>query len=182
MNKRTSFATSRRQDGVVLIVAMVMLVVIGLASVAIMRNTLANDIVADNGRVQTQAMQAAQAGLRYCESLVQANSAPQAAAVAPAPETWTAYANWASASDTATLSSNSALNVPLSFVTSGDPHATLRSATRMRPQCMAQMRTLGSDNVVVVTARGFSDNYTQDAVGHTTAGAVIWLQSIIKVM
>jgi hypothetical protein len=49
---------------------------------------------------------------------------------------------------------------------------------------MAQRRTLtgaaATDNIVVVTARGFSDNYVQDSAGHTQSGSVVWLQSIIQ--
>ena len=181
MNKPLIVQIAPQQSGVVLIVALVMLVVIGLASVAIMRNTLSNDIIADNNRLQAQAMQAAQAGLRYCESQAGNTSlTAQAAAATPNQENWNALANWIGNAGS-TLSDQAALQVPASFVTSTDNATTKRRSDRKLPQCMAQIRTLGSAKVFVVTARGFSDNYVEDTVtGHTQAGAVVWLQSIVQ--
>lgn len=179
MNKPFRVQAARRQSGVVLIVAMVMLVIIGLASVAIMRNTLSNDIIADNNRLQSQAMQAAQAGLRYCESLAGTpTQTAQAAAASPDLENWNTFANWTGNAG-ATLAAQAALQVPASFVNSLDSSATKRRNSRKLPQCMAQIRSLGTANVYVVTARGFSDNYIETN-GRTQTGAVVWLQSIVQ--
>jgi len=52
------------------------------------------------------------------------------------------------------------------------------------PQCAVEIQTrAGSPNftVKVVTARGFSTDYTKDSNGHTTGGSVVWLQSVVNV-
>lgn len=164
----------RQQSGVVLIVALVMLVIIGLASAAIMRNALSSDTISDNNRRQAHALQAAQAALRYCEGLVQAgpsiNSTP--AAATPDDEDWLAFSNWLKPADTA----GAPKTVPASFLSS----TSTRVTPSKTPQCMAQSRSVGGQVVYVITARGFSENYEANTAGQTQAGAVVWLQSIIK--
>lgn len=169
-------AHHRRQTGVVLIVALVMLVIIGLASAAIMRNVLTGDTVSDNNRRQAHALQAAQAALRYCEGKVQ----DDASAIAlPAVtnidnEDWKTFSNWLKQPTMA----GAPKTVPASFLTPGGTNPTV---PKKLPQCMAQFRTVGSGQVIVVTARGFSENYEADSTtGRTEAGAVVWLQSIIQ--
>jgi type IV pilus assembly protein PilX len=166
---------SHRQSGVVLIVAMVMLVVIGLASVAIMRNALNTDLVSDNSRRQNQALQYAQAGLRYCESLVIATTlTPQAEAATLADEAWQKIDNWQDAKSWSDTGSKRVVNSD--FLT----NASKDNLPPTPPQCMAQKRKVGTVDVVVVTSRGFSDNYAEDSSNRTTAGSVVWLQSIIQ--
>jgi Tfp pilus assembly protein PilX len=164
-----------RQRGVVLIVALVMLAIIGLMSAAVMRNALSNDVVSDNNRRSNQATQAAQAALRYCEQLLTGEVTVPAGATAlstaaaetnPSNERWTSFSNWKLATN-----AGGPVSVPSTVY-----------ASSKAPQCMAQKRTLGSSEVIVVTARGFSDNYAEnsDASGRTKAGSVVWLQSIIR--
>lgn len=169
-------ALAHRQAGVVLIVALVMLVIIGLASAAIMRNVLTGDTVSDNNRRQAHALQAAQAALRYCEGKVQddaaANALPAVANIDD--EDWKNFSNWLKAASTA----GAPKTVPASFLTPGGTNPTV---PKKLPQCMAQFRTVGAGKVIVVTARGFSENYEADSTtGRTQAGAVVWLQSIIQ--
>lgn len=169
--KLTHFAPrpAHRQHGVVLIVALVMLIVISLASVAIMKGAINTDNVADNNRRQSQAMQAAQAALRYCENKVLDKTlVPLDAVSNPAQENWKTYSNW--------QSSSNKLTVPADFLST--PGTTTPTVVHA-PECMAQYRALGSDQVVVVTARGFSDNYVESN-GRTEAGAVVWLQSVLQ--
>lgn len=159
------------QTGVVLIVALVMLVVISLASVAIMKGAINTDSVADNNRRQGQAMQGAQAGLRYCENQVTAKAlTPSAAAGTVATEEWKNFAKW---------KTNSApkQSVPANFLATDDSNAPVVAHL---PECMAQFRALGSTQVVIVTSRGFSDNYVENSDGKTQAGSVVWLQSILQ--
>lgn len=159
---------ARRQDGVVLVVALVMLAIISLASVAVMRNSLSGDKVSDNTRRHTQALQAAQAGLRYCENQVlDSKLTPEPVAPTPTDEAWRTFSNWTSGTIRQTVSED--------FMTGKDHPAPPVNM----PQCMAQLRTVGSALVVVVTARGFSDNYIQTN-GRTEAGSVVWLQSILQ--
>ncbi|MGH6647476.1 pilus assembly PilX family protein [Aquabacterium sp.] len=170
----------------VLIVALVMLVIIGLTSAAVMRNSLNADMVSQNSRRQTQATQAAQMALRYCENLainsIPLNTYVKAAAAAGTEELWKVFANWPAPSSPVATSSPSAttglVSVPNSVLA---PNAnTSTDKFRFAPQCMSQYRTVGSKNLVVVTARGFSSDY-QETSGRTESGSVVWLQSILRV-
>ena len=67
MKRRFRTGTRARQSGVALIVALVVLVIIGLTSAAVMRGALNSDLVTNNTRVQALASQAAQVALKYCE-------------------------------------------------------------------------------------------------------------------
>jgi type IV pilus assembly protein PilX len=170
---------SHKQAGVVLIVSMVMLVIISLASVAIMRHAMGADAVSDNNRRNNQAMQAAQAALLYCENKILTNTltpAQKTTTAAPT-ENWKQFSSW---SATGTMTNGGPVNVPDSELMGSATEQTRFTATN-RPQCMAQHRVIPGtlDTVIVVTARGFSDDY-QQAGGHTTAGSVVWLQSIIR--
>lgn len=170
----------RRQRGVVLIVALVMLVVIGLASVAIMRNVMGNDLVSENNRRHAQAMQAAQAALRFCELSVASSTMVPAAPTPPAEEPWRTFSNWQGTAGT--KANGGPVRLPADFMNSTTSHTDRYGDGRAPlPQCMAQMRSVsGSGTVVLITARGFSDNYAAKSNGDTAAGAVVWLQSIIQ--
>lgn len=164
-------AVPRRQRGVTLIVALVMLVVIGLTSAAVMRSALGTDTVANNTRVQLLAMQAAQIGLRYCEAQVN-SSTPSItihAASAAGAEKWRSFANWQGSSPIATT-------IPKSEMASSNTPSTMVPVTL--PQCLAEKHpTLTS--TYIVTSRGFSADYAADGSGYTKAGSVVWLQSIL---
>lgn len=171
-----------RQHGVVLIVALVMLVVIGLASVAVMRTIMNDDLVSENNRRHAQAMQAAQNALRYCEEAVRTNvMTPAAAAASVDAEAWHTFNLWKSGSGT--LAGGGPVYPTDAFLNSSNARTSSRyGANRApRPQCMAQNRTLPDGQAsIVVTARGFSDNFAAHATtGETIAGAVVWLQSVI---
>ena len=163
---------SAGQRGVTLIIALIMLVIIGLASVSVMRSSLNTDMVANNSRVQMLAMQAAQIGLQYCEQEVQktVSGVPIKAAPAAGSEWWKTFSNWHGSGAVATT-------VPLSAMAS----STSSTVPSIRPQCLAEKsNAFGTSNVLIVTARGFSPDYTRDSSGRTTGGSVVWLQSILK--
>lgn len=165
----------------VLIVALVMLVVISLASVAIMKRAINTDSVADNNRRQSQAMQGAQAGLRYCEAKVTSGELkPSLAAKSVNDEEWKAFANWKVSNKLPNNSQAPNIQVPADFLANSKNDAGAPAITHL-PECMAQFRTLGSTQVVIITSRGFSDNYVENDNGQTQAGSVVWLQSILQV-
>ena len=159
--------TRRPQRGVSLIIAMLMLVVIGLMSVAIIRNATSSDQAVTNNRLQTQANQFAQIALQFCENQVTLLAADRVVNVVqpfPTPAAWTVKSNW---------------------INTGTPVWTLRAADitgsvqpKVYPQCVAEVSSI-SARIYTVTARGFSDDYTQDANHATTSGSVVWLQSTI---
>lgn len=170
MHKRAPSSSRNAQSGVVLIVAMVMLVVIGLVSVAIMRGAMSADTVSDNTRRQAQALQAAQAALRFCEERIRTSAfTPAPAAATVNTENWRIFSRWQDATLVHT--------VEQAFLADQNSPSTPNL-----PQCMAQLRAItgsATNPVVVVTSRGYSDNYTQTN-GQTQAGSVVWLQSIVQ--
>jgi len=161
------------QRGVALLVALVMLVIIGLASVSVMRGALSSDLVANNTRVQSLASQAAQIGLAYCERLLDdstpsdgSNMAKLHQTAARDPSFFNNLANWTSANIE---------TVPTTWMESDDSSFTPETL----PQCMAEQlqNTPSNEKDFVVTARGFSPDYSADENGNPQSGSVVWLQS-----
>jgi len=167
----------RPQAGAVLIVALVLLVAVGLISVAAMRGALGADQLAGGVRSRMLASQFAQIAIRYCErQLGQADFVLTAPADddgdlhTPGPTHWRVLANWADPFQRH--------EVPAELMGS-DASAFV---PRQRPQCMAEQAWLedGVTEVILVTARGFSPDYTADRRGWTRSGAVVWLQSMVR--
>lgn len=155
-------------------VALVMLVIIGLASVSVMRGALNSDLIANNTRVQSVAAQAAQIGLTYCERLLN-DSTPSVggsdleklhATAANAPAFFNELANW---------SEGNVYTVPDDWMASADSSFTPDTL----PQCMVEQLndTTRGDPQFAVTARGFSPDYSADDNGNPASGSVVWLQS-----
>jgi type IV pilus assembly protein PilX len=153
-----------------LFIALVMLVVIGLASAAVMRSALNTDLVANNARVQTLATQAAQLALRYCETQAQAPEPGIKIAEAADPPHWRNTANW--------HTGGMAVTVPAALLASEDSSF---SPDKL-PQCLAEytgtVPGISASNVIVVTARGFSPDYAETD-NRLSAGSVVWLQSTL---
>jgi Tfp pilus assembly protein PilX len=171
-----------RQTGISLIIVMVMLIVIGLTSAAAIRNATTGEKFTNNIRVQNLAQQYAEAALRYCETEMGKATADRVATLADAniitvavgaatgwenTLTWTGTGG-ASASKTALLEAR---------VKSSD---SAFKPSKM-PECVVEKQTLAdTTSSYVVTARGFSPDYTSDSsTGVTTGGSVVWLQSIL---
>ena len=168
--KRSSY--EQHSKGVVLIVVMVMLVLIGFMSIAVMRGAMNSDQISNNNRAQMQANEAAQLALRFCEAeLKKASSTIISIAAAPATAStamlWTVKGNWTGSAPQAIKVSTAALK------TIGNVASNLR-----QPECLAQYSTAGSASPIVLTARGFSGDYIEDATtNRVTSGSVVWLQS-----
>jgi type II secretory pathway pseudopilin PulG len=167
----------RRQGGVALIVALVVLVIIGLTSAAVMRGALNSDLVANNTRVQALATQAAQVALKYCETQWNAGALPPFIVLpAPGAQTdpleWETFGNWSNV--------NKTNEVPIEFMKS--ELSSVVPATL--PQCMVQRSTVGvpgaTSPTIVIVARGFSPDFrAEQGTGRTEAGSVVWLQYIL---
>ncbi|RZI82914.1 MAG: hypothetical protein EOP38_14415 [Rubrivivax sp.] len=163
------------QQGVVLIVVLIMLVIIGLTSAAVMRNALTADLISANVRSESLATEAAQISLAFCEAQLlneTSSTVPTRDIVNTGPH-WRQLANW----------STSAVPPPTTL-TAEQLHSANASfkATRM-PQCMAELSRLpdGLSTVTVVTARGFSPDYSENATsGRVESGSVVWLQSTLR--
>ncbi|MBN8486856.1 MAG: hypothetical protein J0M20_03845 [Burkholderiales bacterium] len=160
-----------------LIIALVMLVVIGLASAAVMRSSLTSDVVSNNARVHTLAQQAAQLALRFCETQIELESKDWVggftihAASAGNPY-WQSFETWHGGGAV------SAVNLPDAVLGSED--SSFKPTTV--PQCLAEWTdTVPGGKTIIVTARGFSPDYDQTGDGRQTAGSVVWLQSTLSV-
>lgn len=158
------------QQGVALILALVVLLVIGLTSVAVIRGSLNADLVAQNGRLQNFAQQSAQLALRYCEAQLTLAEDERVIEIqaAATPGHWEDFDNWADGGPAETL--------PDDWRQTGDSSVVAGVA----PQCLVEVSTFNA-SVYVVTARGFSPDFSADADGRTLAGSVVWLQSQVAV-
>jgi Tfp pilus assembly protein PilX len=183
--QRSCVPSPRRQLGVSLIIVLVMLVIIGLTSAAAIRSATSGEQVANNIRLQNLAQQYADAALRYCEAelakpevervatLADARITDTPAGAADSATGWGQAASWTGAGGiAATLTP-----VPEARIKSQD---SAFRPTRL-PECVVERQVLADGNrAYVITARGFSPGHLSDAVtGVTTAGSVVWLQTIL---
>lgn len=175
-------AFRRRTDarGVSLIIVLIMLVVIGLTGAASIRGAISTEKVVNNLRVEAQAQQYAEAGLRFCEAQMSMPSGSRTAVVlrdqSLTPTVSITAASWQQTSTWLTTPT-------LVFTLNQDDVYNATNSTQappQRPQCLVDRVTLSNGSVsYVVTARGFSLDYSADGSGRTTSGSVVWLQSIL---
>lgn len=168
-----------------LLIVLIMLAVIALMSAATLRNASSNERVSNNFRMQVLAQQYAEAALRYCErqltladasrveSLREANLPDSAGSAAPA---WRQRSTWSSAAG-ASETGASRTTVPEAVVVS----ASSAFKPGQLPQCVVEKQALSGGVVYVITARGFSPDYTSDARGFSVTGSVRWLQTLVAV-
>lgn len=181
------------QSGVSLIMVLIMIAVIGIFSASAMRGAMSNDQATNSIRVQNLARQYAEAALRYCEGQLQAEDSTRTAtlregvliqqqfdAIAGNSQGWAQANTWTDAVGSGGVA-NSRTVVPAGVVSS-DVSSTLPAKM---PECVAEKQYLTAgnadpDNAYVVTARGFSPDYSSNANGTTKSGSVVWLQSTIS--
>jgi hypothetical protein len=158
---------------VALIVALVVLVIIGLTSAAVMRGSLSTDLIANNARTQTLAMQAAQIAMRYCEDEAMKDDPAidvLEAAVDDDHAEWRNYASWSAEGKVNTI--------PKEYFES--EFGTYSLGDKQLPQCIVQKKTISGKEARVVTVRGLSPDYTvNEKSGFTESGSVVWLQSTL---
>lgn len=177
----------RRERGVVLVIAMILLVVLSLISVAAVRSASSTEIAANNARQQGLAMQAAEAALRYCEtgaiSFMKGTGTlqitPQAQpSSAAGTYTWQVLSNWDGAGSSATPGLRILTDAEVNSVTGANAKLYKRY-----PECMVQYQfNVPLDlNRVVVTARGFGpDVPAVDGSRTAPKGSEVWLQSFVR--
>lgn len=172
------------QQGVVLIIALVMLVVISLLTTLSIRSAVSTESVSGNVRTTELASQAAEIALRYCEDAVfQISSGTVTLPSVPtvlgylATPRWKSPANW-------DVAPTEAFIIPATHVNQASGTATYKRA----PECMVErMPIVNSAGVVsttstyVITARGFGPEVAQaDADRHRPQGSEVWMQSTIE--
>lgn len=162
-------------SGLSLVLVLVLLAAISLGAAASLSLLAGTHKVGSSFRMQALAAQAAEAALRYCESQLLLSetarvaglrdaSLPQTSAQLPA---WKEAARWQS-----------------SLLIAPPPAWWDAAMTRgvPAPACLAEMQTVSSGQVHVVTARGFAPDWRGDALsGRTESGAVSWLQSVLLI-
>ncbi len=185
----------RPQEGVVLIIALVLMLAIGVTTTMTLKFVMSSDQIGSSIRDGQLASQAAEATLRWCEDQVIRNQ-PGVQVLPPPPgqsgmdlnaedttETWRAEANWV-------LNTN-AFEPPAGVLAAIDGGNAVARNFNQLPQCMAQqirLRSIDSDvgnatnaivRVVRVTVRGFSPNY--DRTPGAAQGGEVWLQSTLYI-
>ncbi len=183
--------TTSGQRGVSLLIVLIMLVVIGLTSAVSLRSASSNERISNNFRMHALAEQYAEAALRYCEtqlSLADGARVDSLKDVSLTVFTGAAYPAWANPLTwTGTGGASASLTrVPEALVTSAD------SAFKpvQLPQCAVEILSIpltqngepaGAANAYVITARGFSTDYSASPQGASLTGSVVWLQSVVSV-
>jgi type IV pilus assembly protein PilX len=169
-----------KQAGISLIVVLIMLVIIGLTSASAIRSATNGEKLTNNLRMQNLAQQYAEAALKYCENELTKADGSRVSTLQEANIVTVAYGDPTAWFQTVTWTgtggaSASKTTVPESQIKSSDSSF---KPTHL-PECVAEKQILDAGaTTYVITARGFSTDYTADtATGKTTRGSVVWLQS-----
>jgi type IV pilus assembly protein PilX len=179
------------QDGVVLIVALIMLIIISLLAVTSMRGASSAESISGNVRTTELATQAAEIALRHCEK-----AAIRHTKVTLSGSTDAELLNydvqgldntkmiWA---DTAVRWQNMATWDSTATATYVLTTTTLGSGTYKRPpECMVESLTgttpVGANAAFIITARGFGPEVAAaDSDRTRPQGSEVWLQSTIEI-
>ena len=175
----------QKQAGVSLIIVLMMLVIIGLTSASAIKSAMSGEKVTNNIRMQNLAQQYAEAALRYCETELGKADASRVATLREATidvttalgaaGAWELGATWIGASG----AWKTRTTLPEAQIKSTD--SAFKPTTL--PQCVVERQVIDAvtNTAYVITARGFSPDYTADAgTGKTTNGSVVWLQSTVR--
>ena len=174
----------KSQQGVVLIIALVLLVVASLLAATAVRNSGSSEAVAGNVRLVELATEAAEIALRHCEAsilnVLGGNDAYMTNFVAAnmldtgMPTQWQLPANW-------DKETNAVYVLPLSLLNQSDMLVTYKRPS----ECMVEkMRSASATNAMFysITARGFGPEVAAaDANRTRPTGSEIWLQSHIEI-
>jgi type IV pilus assembly protein PilX len=177
-------AAEQRQQGVVLVVSLIFLIILSLVSLYVTRGVIVGEQVSKNIRANATATQSAETALRYCEDRVRTAQplntleAPVDLAPGALPSQWQTRVNW---TDGSTVS----VQIPSDQVT-----AQGMRPLPMQPRCMVERFSLppapGEDPQSVsilqpylITAVGFTRDYVADANNRPISGGEVWLQSIL---
>ena len=180
---KTTVSSVRASRGVSLIIVLILMIIIGITASTAMRNATSEQRATNNQRMESSALQYAEAALRYCEAQMKILPASLRTEVSlqgtipvttgPGPSTsgWEDPLSWTSPLlSTAGRASATRLIVPATVI----QDTTDTVLPTYRPECVVEsMNGVGT----VITARGFSPDYVRDSGGNTTGGAVVWLQS-----
>lgn len=180
------FNKNNNQNGVVLIIGLILLMVLSMISMFTIRQATSLTQVSNNARTQTTAMQAAEIALKTCETRV-ANFlsggnpliTPRAAPAVGTPQMWEPSAitrqmvNW---DGQGSLVSFPAVPPAGNFTLILGPN-DVGTMLRRFPECMVEFKA-GTTNIVIITARGFGPEVAAvDQMRSAPVGSEVWLQS-----
>jgi len=163
------------QQGFVLVLALIMLVVLSAAAAWSAKAAISGEQIANNLRTVTSAQQSADMALRYCENQMLAGN-PAGLVVnmdgSAEPDKWKTRSNW-----------NTLANALPASVTNSTDSAGI--SMTLPPKCMVEeLRLAQSDmqsaQAYLITARGYSPDYTADTSGKTKTGTEVWVQSSLR--
>lgn len=191
--KKTLHKYNRKpaQEGVVLIVGLILLVAISLTAMYTLRRTLTGEQVSKNINSHAVAMQSAETALRVCENAVRANlttlgtganevnfiinDMPETLASGEMPIQWRTRANWVATSP------RMATQIPAALIGNNLVRPLLS------PRCMVEqyeLPVMGEDKMLsqpyLITVIGYSADYQSDGNGYAIAGSEVWLQSVLR--
>ena len=178
MMKADTLVLWRRHQGLSLLIVLVLLAAMSLSAGALMRQAVANEKISNNTRLQALALNYAEAALRYCEQALALSEAdplrppslqdaqlPLTSAQAPA---WNLASSWTAPRAVTVL--------PLAELAASDSPGPPARA----PECLVEKQLLAGEPVYLLTARGFSPDFSADATsGQSRSGSVVWLQSLV---
>ena len=177
------YKSLKRQHGVVLIIALILLVIISLLAVSTLHNATSTESVAGNVRTTELATQAADIALRYCELSVlkiinseDAGNFKKSHILGPnSGKLWEIPASW----DTETPTK--IYTLPLSVLQlNGIGNIYKRPSECMVEQLSPQSTTV---NYYLITARGFGPEVPalENGIRIRLVGSEVWLQSQIEI-
>jgi type IV pilus assembly protein PilX len=183
-----SVTKKRSSRGISLIIVLMMLIIIGVTAASTMRSATSEQRATNNMRLEALAQQYAESALRYCETQLQLPDAARTNTLKDAaiPATTFAASGWEQpVTWTGTPGSGGASATRTPVPVQGISTSGITVVPTTPPECVAERQPIPTDadpthTVTVVTARGFSPDYSKDSNGNTTSGAVVWLQSILN--
>lgn len=184
-------ALKRSQQGLVMMMTLILLVVMALGTAVAVRLSLTTDMVGANLRARTLAFQAAEAALRFCERQVINNFAGTPMITALSWDEWTDENQWNGPAGRRLTPQE--INVPAQIKTM--PQCLFRYLTiddwrQIAPPkpgtVTAESRGFDSDRfrLVRITVRGYSPDYVPANSGdpQTAKGSEVRLQSMVRVI
>lgn len=149
---------SNSQRGAVLVIALIMLLLITLASIATIRSTTLDERMAGNSRDRDKALQAAEAAVRMCLKQLTVDipsTYPTSAILTPVPsgpENWEVESNWAAGSPN-----------------SVEIDMTSSAGLARNPRCLVER--LGTGDSFRVTGRAVGGSGTSEVILQATYSA-----------
>ena len=195
MNVITATAITKmrcQQNGVVLVIALIILMILSMVSIVTLRQASSSTQVSGNTRTQAMASQAAEAALKVCETRVNnfLTSTPGAMLNPRMPVTGDVLQRWEPVSNVmvnwdlaASKVTDFPTTVPVNHYTAILTATDLNvpaNTYRRYPECMAEYKINGLGNIIIITVRGFGPEVSAvDQVRTPPNGTEIWLQSTI---